>query len=297
MAVVLSDRERKITAEIMQMYFYEAKRNKSLTREEVKILTENVVMRVKRRTGKTLGKKQLQACWAEFYPDPEAAWEHKHELSQYDPGSGYLRHEIKGTDIRERLCSSTVSSTLSRYQRFDALELSENELPAGIRFLKPVSEIVPKELHSLWQILVKNSGDTLSLADKYTAVNYLRYSGYRPIDFNGLNAPVSITFLAPSRKSFVRIELPLIQAIPESIRLDHIYPVIREYHRQIAYIPALLTSGGHECSVAWFLPGENQQTGILMNLSDSGVVAAVCMMFNLLLNSAVETVRHGSTDH
>lgn len=212
-------------------------------------------------------------------------------LRRYDPRTGIHRDKFDGRrNIREFLAESHVMRALERYSLFEYFLYPDDALPSGTQVLIPDSTDIPAEVYDLWTDLVNHPDETETRAAKYTSVEYQRYSGFRPADFNGLNAPVTITFTAPGWRALTRIEIPVIDAIPNDVPLEHIHYIVKEFHRLISYLPGLPGYGEQNASPVWVLPQQNQRTGIMMNLMYFEQLPVTCLMFNLLLKTAVENV-------
>jgi hypothetical protein len=285
-----TERERRKAADIVQKHLYEACDGKALSAEDKKTLVAGLVSRAKRVTGKKMKKEQLYVCWEEFYPEPHDVLMERKMLRRYDPRTGIHRDKFDGRYIREFLEESHVIRALNRFKLFEYYLYPDDALPSGAQVLVPDSADIPDEVRNLWSELVNHPDETEDRAAEYTAVEYQRYSGFRPADFNGLNAPVTITFTAPDWRALARIEIPVIDAIPNDVPLEHIHYIVKEFHRLIAYLPALPGYGEQNVSPVWVLPRQNQRTGIMMNLMYFEQLPVACLMFNLLLKTAVENV-------
>ncbi|EBY8685135.1 hypothetical protein R8124_000609 [Salmonella enterica] len=288
-----TERERRKVADIVQEHLYEACNGKTLSPEDKKTLVAGLVSRAKRATGKKMKKEQLYVCWEEFYPEPHDVLMERKMLRRYDPGTGVHRDKFDGRNIRDFLAENHVIRALKRYNLFGFFLYPDEALPPGTQVLVPESTDIPAEVYNLWTDLVNNSGETEARAAKYTAVEYQRYTGFRPADFNGLNAPVTITFTAPDWRALARIEIPVIDAIPDDIPLKHIHYIVKEFHRLISYLPALPGYGEENASSVWVLPSQNQRTGIMMNLMYFEQLPVTCLIFSLLLKRAMENVLSG----
>lgn len=286
-----TERERRKVADIVQEHLYEACHGKTLSPEDKKTLVAGLVSRAKRTTGKKMKKEQLYVCWEEFYPEPHDVLMERKMLRRYDPGTGVHRDKFDGrVNIRDFLAESHVLRAIERYRSFEYFLYPDDALPPGAQVLVPDSADIPDEVRNLWSELVNHPDETEDRAAEYTAVEYQRYSGFRPADFNGLNAPVTITFTAPDWRALARIEIPVIDAIPDDIPLKHIHYIVKEFHRLIAYLPALPGYGEQNASPVWVSSRQTQRTGIMMNLMHFEQIPVTCLIFNLLLKMAVGNV-------
>ncbi|WP_407579783.1 hypothetical protein [Citrobacter koseri] len=283
-------RERRKVADIVQKHLYEECDGKKLSSEEKKVLVAGLISRVKRATSKLMKKEQLYVCWAEFYPVPHEVLMRRKMLSRYDHRTGIHRDKFDSRNIREFLAESHVMRALERYSLFEYFLYPDDALPSGTQVLIPDSTDIPAEVYDLWTDLVNHPDETETRAAKYTAVEYQRYSGFRPADFNGLNAPVTITFTAPDWRALARIDIQVIDAIPNDVPLEHIHYIVKEFHRLISYLPALPGYGEQNASPVWVLPRQNQRTGIMMNLMYFEQLPVTCLIFNLLLKMVVGNV-------